>query len=85
MSYLLLIVEPTGQRATRTEVEGRAACAAMQRFGEAVAAAGQPAAFFWLPALGRDAITSHPFEAEVATTAGLSDNPLTSKLLSERT
>lgn len=44
MSYLLLIVEPTGQRATRTEVEGRAACAAMQRFGEAVAAAGQLAA-----------------------------------------
>lgn len=44
MSYMLLIVEPVGQRATRTEAEGRAAYAAMQRFGEAIAAAGQLAA-----------------------------------------
>lgn len=44
MSYLLLILEPTGQRATRTEAEGRAAYAAMQRFGETLAAAGQLAA-----------------------------------------
>ena len=41
MSYMLLIVEPVGQRATRTEAEGRAAYAAMQRFGEAIAAMGQ--------------------------------------------
>ena len=41
MSYMLLIIEPTGQRATRTEAEGRAAYAAMQRFGEAIAAKGQ--------------------------------------------
>ena len=38
---MLLIIEPTGQRATRTEAEGRAAYAAMQRFGEAIAAKGQ--------------------------------------------
>jgi hypothetical protein len=41
MSYMLLIIEPTGQRATRTEAEGRAAYAAMVRFGEGLAAAGQ--------------------------------------------
>lgn len=44
MSYLLLINEPVGQRATRTEAEGRAAYAAMQAFGESLAAAGQLAA-----------------------------------------
>jgi hypothetical protein len=38
---MLLIIEPVGQRATRTEAEGRAAYAAMQRFGEAIAAKGQ--------------------------------------------
>ena len=44
VSYLLLIIEPVGQRATRTEAEGRAAYAAMQAFGETLAAAGQLAA-----------------------------------------
>lgn len=44
MSYLLLIVEPVGQRATRNEAEGRAAYAAMQAFGESLAQAGQLAA-----------------------------------------
>ncbi len=44
MSYLLLIIEPVGQRATRTEAEGRAAYAEMQAFGESLAAAGQLAA-----------------------------------------
>jgi hypothetical protein len=34
MSYLLLIVEPLGQRAERTPDEGRAAYDAMVRFGE---------------------------------------------------
>ena len=33
MSYMLLIHEPVGQRATLTEAEGRAAYAAMQAFG----------------------------------------------------
>jgi hypothetical protein len=41
MSYMLLIVEPVGQRATRSEAEGRAAYAAMVAFGERLAAKGQ--------------------------------------------
>jgi len=41
MSYLLLIIEPVGQRATRDEAEGREAYAQMQRFGESLAAQGQ--------------------------------------------
>lgn len=34
MAYLLLIVEPTDQRAARTPEEGRAAYDAMRRFGD---------------------------------------------------
>jgi len=34
MSYMLLIMEPVGQRRTRTEEEGREAYAAMLRFGD---------------------------------------------------
>lgn len=34
MSYMLLIVEPLGQRATRTEAEGRAAYDAMVAYGK---------------------------------------------------
>lgn len=41
MPYMLLIVEPTGQRATRTEAEGREAYASMQRFAEALRAEGK--------------------------------------------
>ena len=41
MSYMLLIIEPVDQRATRNEVEGREAYAQMQRFGEALAAEGK--------------------------------------------
>jgi hypothetical protein len=41
MSYMLLIQEPVGQRATRTEAQGQEAYAAMQRFGQAIEAAGQ--------------------------------------------
>ena len=41
MSYMLLIHEPVGQRATRSEAEGRAAYAAMVAFGERLAAQGQ--------------------------------------------
>ncbi len=40
MSYLLLIVEPIGQRAERTSDEGRAAYDAMLRFGEDLKARG---------------------------------------------
>ena len=36
MSYMLLIHEPVGQRATRSEPEGRALYARMLRFGEAL-------------------------------------------------
>lgn len=41
MSFMLLIVEPVGQRATRSEEEGREAYAQMQRFGDALAAEGK--------------------------------------------
>lgn len=41
MPYMLLIVEPTGQRATRTEAEGREAYASMQRFAETLRAEGK--------------------------------------------
>ncbi len=34
MSYMLLVVEPTGQRDTRTEEEGRAAYSRMVQFSE---------------------------------------------------
>ena len=41
MSYMLLIIEPTTQRATRTEAEGREVYARMQRFGETLQAQGK--------------------------------------------
>lgn len=41
MKYLLLIIEPTGQRALRTEAEGRQAYAAMQAFGESLQERGK--------------------------------------------
>lgn len=41
MAYLLLIVEPRGQRATRSEAEGRELYAAMQAFGEELKSRGQ--------------------------------------------
>ena len=41
MSYMLLIHEPVGQRATRSEAEGRAAYAAMVDFGKELAARGK--------------------------------------------
>ena len=40
MSYLLLIVEPRGQREGRSEAEGRARYAEMLHFGESLAARG---------------------------------------------
>lgn len=40
MSYLLLIHEPVGQRATRTRAEGEAVFARMVRFGEELRAEG---------------------------------------------
>lgn len=40
MAYLLLIIEPRGQRDTRTEDEARGLYADMVRFGEGLAARG---------------------------------------------
>lgn len=40
MSYLLLIIEPTGQRLTRTEAEGRDLYEKMLRFGQDLDARG---------------------------------------------
>jgi len=40
MSYMLLVVEPAGQRQTRTESEGRAAYDSMVRFSEALKSRG---------------------------------------------
>ena len=40
MSYMLLILEPTGQRATRTEAEGRELYERMLRFGDELKAQG---------------------------------------------
>ena len=34
MSYMLLVVEPVGQRGTRTEAEGRSLYERMRRFSE---------------------------------------------------
>jgi hypothetical protein len=40
MSYMLLIVEPAGQRRTRTEAEGRALYGSMVNFSESLKARG---------------------------------------------
>ena len=40
MSYMLLIVEPTGQRKTRTEAEGRALYDSMLRYSDSLKARG---------------------------------------------
>ncbi len=41
MSHMLLIIEPGGQRAERTEAQGRELYARMQRFGESLKARGK--------------------------------------------
>ena len=41
MAFLLLIVEPRGQRAARSDPEGHAAYAEMQAFGDELQARGQ--------------------------------------------
>lgn len=41
MSFMLLIVEPVGQRATRTQAEGEEAYATMLRFADGLKARGQ--------------------------------------------
>jgi len=59
MSYMLLIIEPSGQRATRTEAQGREAYAAMQRFGQAIDAKGQLKAVESLASMDRAVRVSH--------------------------
>ncbi|WP_310567040.1 YciI family protein [Hydrogenophaga sp.] len=59
MAYMLLIHEPVGQRATRTEAEGRAAYAAMEAFGEGIAARGQLQAVASLAGLDTAVRVSH--------------------------
>lgn len=59
MSYMLLIHEPVGQRATRTETEGRAAYAAMVAFGERLAAQGRLKAVESLAGLDGSVRVSH--------------------------
>lgn len=59
MSYMLLIHEPVGQRATRTEAEGRAAYAAMVAFGERLAAQGKLKAVESLAGLDTAVRVSH--------------------------
>jgi len=41
MSYMLLIIEPPGQRRSRTEAEGREAYARMKSFGDGLRAEGK--------------------------------------------
>jgi hypothetical protein len=41
MPYMLLIIEPAGQRATRSEAEGREVYARMLRFGDELRAQGK--------------------------------------------
>ena len=59
MSYMLLIIEPADQRATRTEAEGREAYAQMQRFGEGLAAEGKLKAVESLAGLSSAVRVSH--------------------------
>ena len=69
MSYMLLIHEPVGQRAARTEAEGREAYARMQRFAEAIAAKGQLKAVESLSGLG-DAVRVSHASGQPTTTDG---------------
>jgi hypothetical protein len=59
MAYMLLIHEPVGQRATRSEAEGRTAYAAMVAFGERIAARGQLKAVESLAGLDAAVRVSH--------------------------
>ncbi|HUG23733.1 YciI family protein [Piscinibacter sp.] len=51
MTYMLLILEPVGQRGTRTDTEGRDAYARMVRFGEDLKSRGL--------LLATESLTSH--------------------------
>ncbi len=62
MSYMLLIVEPLGQREARTEAEGREAYASMVRFGQGLQEQGL--------LLGMESLKSHADAARVTVRNG---------------
>lgn len=62
MRYMLLIVEPPGQRATRSRAEGEAAYAAMREFGEQLRQRGQLVAV--------ESLASHTKAARVQRSGG---------------
>lgn len=62
MSYMLLILEPTGQRAERTEAQGRDAFEQMRRFGDGLKARGLLA--------GTQSLASHRTAARVSRAPG---------------
>jgi hypothetical protein len=62
MAYMLLIIEPTGQRQTRTEAEGRELYERMLRFGEELKAQGL--------LLATESLRSHSDAARVQVRAG---------------
>jgi hypothetical protein len=62
MSYMLLIIEPTTQRATRTEAEGRELYGRMQRFGESLQSQGKLKA--------SESLASQTSAVRVSNTAG---------------
>lgn len=63
-SYMLLILEPLGQRATRTEAEGRAAYDSMRRFGDELKLRGK--------LLAAESLASHAGAARVRVEDGRS-------------
>jgi len=62
MEFLLLIIEPPGQRLERTDAEGREAYARMQRFGESLRAQGKLKAV--------ESLASHAHAVRVHTAGG---------------
>ena len=65
MSYMLLIVEPVGQRATRTEAQGQETYASMQRFAQSLAEQGKLKAV--------ESLASHATAVRVSRSAGQVD------------
>lgn len=62
MPYMLLMIEPTGQRQTRTEAEGRAVYERMLRFGDELKSRGL--------LLGTESLRSHADAARVSVRGG---------------
>lgn len=72
MSHMLLILEPTGQRSTRTEAEGHEVYARMKRFGESLRERGK--------LLAAESLASQSKAARVRTRGGQAqvvDGPFT--------